>query len=459
MQKRVHFIGIGGTGISAIALILLARGWQVSGSDANQSNYFDAVTKAGAKTVVGHDPELVRQADLVVRSSAIGENDPDVLTAKAAGIPVLKRNAFLPVLTEGREVLAVAGSHGKTTTTAMLIEALRAAGEDPSFILGANIKSLGTNAHEGQSKLFVIEADEYDNMFLGLEPTISLVTNIEHDHPDFFPTEGDYLQAFKAFAVKTRQNGSLLLCGDDPLSQKLLLQLEDAPFKLLSFGFEAENDYHIANSRPEKSGRSFDLSFKARLLGRFTTQLPGQHNVLDAAAALVMVHQAGLSLKNAAWGLQNFTGSERRFEICYQKNGVTVINDYGHHPTQLKATLEASREAFPGATLWAVWEPHTFSRTESMQAAFTQSLESADRVIITKIYAAREADNGYTPQFIADQLHAKNGLYIPDFDDVAKTIASSQKGNDLIIVFSAGKGPEISRKIAAKLDESFEVKA
>ena len=459
MQKRIHFIGIGGTGISAIALILLARGWQVSGSDANPSNYFEAVTKAGAQTVLGHDPELVKQADLVVRSSAIGENDPDVLTAKAAGIPVLKRNAFLPVLTEGREVLAVAGSHGKTTTTAMLIEALRAADEDPSFILGANIKSLGTNAHEGQSKLFVIEADEYDNMFLGLEPTISLVTNIEHDHPDFFPTEADYLQAFKNFILKTRQNGTVLFCGDDRLSQKLLGQLEDAPFKVLSFGFGMENDYQIQNCLLNAPGRSFELTFKARSLGNFKTQIPGQHNVLDATGALAMVHQAGLSLKKAAMGLKNFTGSERRFEIFYQKHGVTVVNDYGHHPTQLKATLEAGREAFPGATLWAVWEPHTFSRTQSMQAAFSQSLESADRVIITKIYAAREANNGYTPEAIATQLHAKSGLYLPDFDDVAESIAHNQQGNDLVIVFSAGKGPEISRKIAAKLDEKLEVQA
>ncbi len=459
MQKRVHFIGIGGTGISAIALMLLARGWQVSGSDANPSTYFDAATLAGAKTVIGHDPELVKQADLVVRSSAISEQDPDIQTAKQAGIPVLKRSEFLPVLTEGKEVLAVAGSHGKTTTTAMLIETLRAAGEDPSFILGAKVKSLGTNAHEGQSKLFVIEADEYDNMFLGLEPTISLVTNIEHDHPDFFPTEADYLQAFKTFAMKTRGNGTLLLCGEDRLSQKLHAQLEDAPFKLLSFGFGAENDYQILNSQIMQTGRSFELSFKARSLGQFKTHIPGQHNVLDAAAALAMVHQAGLNLKKASKGLQNFTGSERRFDIFYQKGGLTLVNDYGHHPTQLKATLEACREAFPQAKLWAVWEPHTFSRTQNMQTAFTQSLKSADRVIITKIYAAREADNGYTPQVIADQLPEQNALYLPDFDTVAEAIIQGQHGNDLVIVFSAGKGPEISRNIAAKFDENLEMKA
>jgi UDP-N-acetylmuramate--alanine ligase len=459
MQKRVHFIGIGGTGISAIALMLLARGWQVSGSDANASSYFEDVTLAGAKTVIGHDPDLVKQADLVVRSSAISEFDPDVLTAKEAGIPVLKRSEFLPVLTEGKEVLAVAGSHGKTTTTAMLIEALRAAGEDPSFILGAKVKSLGTNAHEGQTKRFVVEADEYDNMFLGLEPTISLITNIEHDHPDFFPTEADYLQAFKAFALKTRGNGTLLLCGDDRLSQKLLTQLEDAPFKVLSFGFGAENDYQIQNSQTTQTGRSFELSFKTRPLGQFKTHLPGQHNVIDAAAAMAMINQAGLNLKKASKGLQNFTGSERRFDIYYQKAGLTLVNDYGHHPTQLKATLEACRETYPQATLWAVWEPHTFSRTQNMQAAFTESLKGADRVIITKIYAAREADNGYTPQAIADQLQAQNALYLPDFDEVADLVTQGQHGNDLVIIFSAGKGLEISHKIVAKFDENLEVKA
>ncbi|MEA4812798.1 MAG: UDP-N-acetylmuramate--L-alanine ligase [Anaerolineaceae bacterium] len=452
MTKRIHFIGIGGTGISGIALMLLERGWQVSGSDARHSSYFQAVSDAGAETVIGHEPAMVQKADLVVRSSAVADSDPDVISALEAGIPVLKRSQFLPELTQGRKVLAAAGSHGKTTSTALLIEALRSAGQDPSFILGAQLKSLGSNAHESKSELFVIEADEYDRMFLGLKPWISIVTNIEHDHPDCFPTEADYFEAFKQFVGKTQPGGSALLCGDDRLCRILKTQIGEVPFKVLSFGFGEENNYQICACELKQKGYAFELRFEGKSLGCFSTQLPGRHNVLNAAAALAAAFEAGADIKATGTGIANFQGSERRFDIIYQKNGVTLVNDYGHHPTQLKATLAAAREAYPNATLWAIWEPHTFSRTQSMEKAFFHSLEGADRVIITQIYAAREADNGYTPQVLADVLFEKNGLYLPNFDDVAETVASEQRGNDLVLVFSAGKGPELTRRIASRLD-------
>jgi len=236
-MKRVHFIGIGGTGISAIALMLLERGYQVSGSDTSDSAYFQKVTERGARTIIGHDPALALQADVVVRSSAIKDDDPEVQAARGAGIPVLKRTEMLPEVIADKQTIAIAGSHGKTTTTAMLVTLMTSFDLDPSFILGAEIKDLHTNAHWGDGPHFIIEADEYDYMFLGLKPTISVVTNIEYDHPDCFPTPESYMDAFQKFVLRTQPEGVALLCADDTGIQKLLEKLTNADFEVRTYGF------------------------------------------------------------------------------------------------------------------------------------------------------------------------------------------------------------------------------
>ena len=455
-MKKVHFIGIGGTGISAIALMLLEKGYQVSGSDVSDSIYFNAVTRQGAKTILGHDPQLAIQADLVVRSSAIRDNDPEVLAARKAGIPVLKRADFLPELTAGKQTLAIAGSHGKTTTTGILVCLLESLNLDPSFILGAGIKSLGTNAKTGQGAYFVIEADEYDYMFLGLTPAISVITNIEHDHPDCFPTPECYRNAFQSFLERTKSDGAAIVCGDDPGVVNLLETLPKNPVPLFTYGFSERCNYQISNWSWSGNSYDFSLAFTPTgeirtELGKFRMPLPGKHNLSNAAAALAVIHQLGFNLSEATKGLASYSGTDRRFDILANQDGIVVINDYGHHPTQIKATLQAARELFPTKTLWAIWEPHTYSRTQKMQTEFVNSLNLADRILITRIYAAREDDSGVTPEAIAQKLPDKKGLYLPDFEAIVDYLVNQIRKNDVIIVLSAGKGPEISASLIDRL--------
>lgn len=453
-MSKVHFIGIGGTGISAIALLLLEKGWQVSGTDKSASRYFDAVTAKGAYTLIGHSPELALKADLIVRSSAVRDDDPEVLAAREKGIPVLKRNEFLPNLTAGYQTLAVAGSHGKTTCTAMLVTMLLGVDMDPTFILGAQIRPLGTNAHAGSSDLFVIEADEYDHMFLGLSPTISLLTNVEYDHPDFFTTPDAYNQAFAAFIRRTQPGGTVIACTEDEGIRKLLAQEDFEDIKLLTYGYSPECTYRVEN--PHWNGDGYDFSLihtpSQQNLGDFRLKIPGRHNLLNAAGALAVLHQSGINPAGARESLANFKGTERRFDQVCHSGDTVVINDYGHHPTQLDLTLEAAHELYPDHRLWAVWEPHTYSRTDQMRTAFTKALQRADRVVILPTYAARETVETDTPRRIADDIPGSKASCFAGFAEAADFVAEQANGLNVVIVFSAGKGPEFAQMLCQRLD-------
>ncbi|MGB4594592.1 MAG: UDP-N-acetylmuramate--L-alanine ligase [Anaerolineaceae bacterium] len=448
----IHFIGIGGTGISAIALLLMERGYTISGTDMNDSRYFRTVTENGAKTALGHHPEMAVQAKLVVRSSAIKDDDPEVIAALKAGIPVLKRADILEFVTSGKQTLAVAGSHGKTTTTAMLITLLNAIGLDPSFILGAEIKALSTNAHKGEGEYFVIEADEYDYMFLGLQPKFSIITNLEHDHPDCFSTVESYLDAFGAFLEKTLPEGKALLCFDDPGVIRLMSRFSTQLDKVVTYGFNVNSDYQITQAEWKDTQAHFLLGYQGEPLGSFELGLPGRHNILNAAAGLALAHQLGLDLSQLTGALSHFEGTERRFDIVYNEDGIVIINDYGHHPTQIRATIQAARDLYPNKKLWAVWEPHTYSRTAALAVDFTRELRLADEVLITRIYAARETDTGLTPQMIADVL--PKAQYLPEFNEIIHEIRNGLKGNDVVLVLSAGKGPQLSADLISSLHQS-----
>ena len=419
-MKKVHFIGIGGTGISAIALLLLERGWQVSGTDRSASRYFDAVTAKGAYTLLGHSPELALAADVIVRSSAVHDDDPEVIAARENGIPVIKRNEFLPELTSG----------------------------------GAQIRPLATNAHAGTSDLFVIEADEYDNMFLGLNPKISLLTNVEYDHPDFFPTPADYYQAFAAFIRRTQPDGAVITCAEDEGVRNLLASNDFDGLSILTYGYATECTYRIEKVRWNGDGYDFSLVYSPdqEQLGEFVLSIPGRHNLLNAAGALAVLHQIGLNPSAASESLAEFVGTERRFEQVCHSGDTVVINDYGHHPTQLNLTLEAARELYPDHCLWAVWEPHTFSRTDRLQLAFTAALQRADRVVILPTYAARESVETDTPRQIAQEIPGSKGTYFTNFSEAADYIAGQATGLNVVIVFSAGKGPEFANMLCFRLD-------
>lgn len=449
-MTHVHLIGIGGTGLSAIARVLLEKGYQVSGSDRQASPLFVAVTQAGATTFVGHVGEQVAGADLVVRSSAVPEDNPEVQYALAHQIPVLKRSDFLAELTQGQDVIAVAGTHGKTTTTTMLIWMLIEMGLDPSFIAGGVVNQLNRNAHAGQGGYFVIEADEYDNMFLGLAPKIAIVTNVEHDHPDCFPTPLDYRKAFKSFLGKVRSDGLAFVCQDDPGAASLGEEMSPSE-TILTYGSQPEVNYQAVNNVVVDGWPTFTLMYGDEALGQVKLAIPGWHNVLNATGALGAIHQLGLDLPAAIRALAAFTGAGRRFEVLGEVNGVTIVDDYGHHPTEIRATLEAAHSHYPNHRIWAIWQPHTYSRTQSLEAQFIRALAIADRVGVLKIYAAREIDPGYSAKVIADALPAGKAAYLDDFEAATEYLLNEIKPNDVLIVFSAGDATQVSQSVYQQL--------
>ena len=456
-MRKVHFIGIGGTGISAIARMLIERGWQVSGSDVNSSPYFDAVTALGARTVLGHDPELAAQADLVVRSSAVKDSDPEVVAAIEHGIPVLKRSEFLPVLTQGYDVLAIAGSHGKTSTTAMLIHLLNNSDKEVNFILGSTIKGLDTNARSGSSPIFVIEADEYDHMFLGLNPMIAVITNIEYDHPDFFVTPEIYTQAFADFANKVRPEGMLLLCADDPGIQNMLETSDLLPNEVVSYGFSEFADYRIINHKVLPGGQRFEVCIDGSLVtGPFELNLPGKFNALNAVAAIATAHLYGIDMLDQKDIFSGFQGTSRRFDLKFQNDNWLIFDDYGHHPSQISQTIAAARELYPVHTIWAVWEPHTISRTKRLHKEFAQAIAQADQSVILKLFGARETDDSFSPQSFVSEANQKTCHYLPDNQAAIEHILTNRTGKDLVIVFSAGNGPGFTKMLCEQISREHQ---
>jgi UDP-N-acetylmuramate--alanine ligase len=455
-MTHVHLIGIGGTGLSAIALVLLERGYTVSGSDRQNSPLAQRVRQAGAQVFLGHSPENVRGADIVVRSSAIPDDNPEVQAALQAGVPVLKRADYLGRLMSDQTTIAVAGTHGKTTTTAMIAWVLAALEQDPSYIIGGVSANLGTNAHAGKGEIFVVEADEYDRMFLGLSPDLALVTNIEHDHPDCYPTAEEFYQAFSEFARRLTPDGTLIVCGDDPGASRLGREAAGWGVRVLSYGLQSqEYDYHTSVLEPDRTG---GYSFQASSAGRSVQvhlQVPGQHNASNALAALAAADQVGLVWDQAAQALEQFSGTGRRFEILGQVGGVTLIDDYAHHPTEIRSTLAAARSRYPRSRIWAVWQPHTYSRTRALLDQFRTAFEAADRVLVTEIYAAREAAprNGFSGKQVAGMIDRPQVEFTPALDQAAEFLLDHLESGDVVLVLSAGDAVRISAKVLEALQE------
>jgi UDP-N-acetylmuramate--alanine ligase len=455
-MTHTHFIGIGGTGLSAIARVLLERGEQVSGSDRTPSPLASSIENAGAAVVIGHSAENVRGADLVVRSSAVPDENVEVLAAQKAGIPVLKRVDFLGQLLNGILTIGIAGSHGKTTTTSMVAWMLHALGQEPGFIVGGEVQNLGVNAAAGDGDVFVIEADEYDYMFWGLSPTVAVVTNVEHDHPDCFPTAEDFAQAFIGYVDRIPQDGSLVACLDDPGAAQLLEYAESKGQHWLSYSIiNPDADYYAddLNSQPG-AGYKFDVLRDKEYVAQIRLLVPGKHNVLNALAAMAAADLLNLDLDEAAYSLGEFVGAGRRYEEYPEINEVLVIDDYGHHPTEIKATLQATRARYPGRRVWAVWQPHTYSRTMGWLERFGQSFVDADRVVLTGVYAAREVEpDGFSLANIAaaivhDQVHAEHSL-----DAVTDYLIEKITLGDVVIVFSAGDATQVSAGVLIALKE------
>jgi len=460
-MEHVHLIGIGGSGLSAIARILLERGVMVSGSDRQPSTVTEALQAAGAHVFIGHDAKNILGAGIVVRSSAVPDNNIEVQSALRAGIPVLKRSEFLGSLLEGYKVIAVAGTHGKTTTTAMLSWSLTALGQDPSYIIGGEAIDLGTNAHTGKGSHFVVEADEYDRMFLGLQPDIAVVTNIEHDHPDCYPTPEDFYQAFHLFADRLASQGTLLACIDDPGARRLLDEARRVGHHVRSYGLNhwAGQDGPNYAARDLKinplGGFSFDFVRPGNPSPEVHVALrvPGRHNVSNALAVMAVIDCLALPLDQAAAALGTYSGTGRRFEVRGESHGVTVIDDYAHHPSEIRATLAAARSRYPERSVWVVWQPHTYSRTRALLNDFATSFGDAEHVIVTDIFAAREDPpaNGFSSRDVVEALKHPRAHYLPDFSKVADFLMKGVHPEAVVLVLSAGDANRVSDLLLQKL--------
>ena len=463
-MEHVHFIGIGGTGLSAIATVLLERGYTVSGSDRQESPTTRHLEAIGAQVFIGHRSEQVANADLVLRSSAIADSNVEVQAALAAGIPVLKRENFLGKLMAGQQGIAVAGTHGKTTTTAMLAWLLIDLGRDPSYVIGSPSLDLGGSAHAGNGRFFVIEADEYDRMFLGIRPYVAVVTNVEHDHPDCYPTPRDFMHAFEVFVSQIEPGGILIACGDDPGAAKLIVKAQSNAQRVISYGIQAEElDYRASQlHRNRWGGFDFDVYRQdSERLASLHLRVPGKHNVLNALAAFSVGDYLGLNSIEVAKSLDQFRGTSRRFEMRGMVAGVTLIDDYAHHPTEIRATLAAARVRFPGQEIWAVWQPHTYSRTRTLMADFMKSFSDADHVMITEIFAAREKPpaDGFSARQIANAMASgteplnSDVYFAPDLDAATTLLLEHVGPGQVVLILSAGDANQISERLLQSLPE------
>lgn len=445
-DEHVHLIGIGGAGMSGIARILLQRGGSVSGSDLNDGRALDELRMLGARIDVGHDAAHVDGADVVVTSTAVPADNPEVLAARRASRLVLRRAEMLARLMEGQQAVLVAGTHGKTTTTSMTVVALQAAGRDPSFAIGGPLNESGTNAHAGGDPVFVAEADESDRSFLVYRPDLAIVTNVEHDHPDEFADLASVTQAFRGFADRRAVGATALLCADDPGARALAERIA-APVEM--YGTDARARYRTVI---REDG---ELSFRqdGDELARYQLTVPGHHNVQNATAALATCVLLGADPAAAAAGLHRFTGAARRFQVLGTAAGVTVVDDYAHHPTELRATLAAARSRTDGRVVLVV-QPHRYSRTQAFGVELGRAAAAADVVVVTDVYAAGEAPvPGVSGHLVADAARAAgaNVRHQGHLSDVIDELVDLVGDGDLVLVTGAGDVTQVGPALLDRL--------
>jgi len=454
---RVHFVGIGGAGLSAIARIMLARGLPVSGSDGTDSPVLEALRSAGARVSLGHDAAHVEHADTVVVSTAVHDDNPEYVEAVRRGLVVLPRSAALASVMAGRRVVAVAGTHGKTTTTSLLTVALQAAGADPTYAIGGELADTGTNADEGAGDLFVAEADESDGAFLVYEPYAAVVTNVEADHLDQWGTEEAYQEAFDRFAGRVDPDGFLVCIVDDPGAGRLATHAETLGRRVVRVGESPSADLRVADLVFEGTSSSFTVLDSGVELGRVTLRIPGRHYVLDAAAALATGLRLGFSFDELRRGLEGFGGTRRRMELKGEAAGVRVYDSYAHHPAEIAGDLAAARAVAGAGRVVVAYQPHLVSRTRLFGVAMGEALGAADEVVVLDVYLAREeADPEVTGALVADAvpLPAELVAFVPDFDAVPAEVVRRARPGDLVVTLGAGTvtqlGPVILTLLAGR---------
>ena len=451
-KLKIHFIGIGGAGMSGIARIMLAKGFSISGSDKNDSSLLTSLKALGAVIFIGHDAQNLGQAELVIVSSAIAEGNPELAAAKAKNIPVVQRANALAWLMSESTSIAVAGTHGKTTTTAMLTVALQSAGLDPSFAIGGTINTAGTNAHSGSGSIFIAEADESDGSFLAYQPTGAIITNIELDHVDHFANEAAVFEVFEQFVSSIKQDGFLVACGDDPGVKTLLKRINRSDLRIFLYGKDENNDFRMSKIALAPTTSTASISNTGKKLGELQLSLPGEHNLLNSLAAFAAATAVGAAEDKLIIGLKSFTGTRRRFELKGEVGGVKVIDDYGHHPTELTVTLIAAKNLAQSGRVLVVFQPHRYSRTAAFAPAFATALQIADFTFLLEVYAASEKPiSGVSSLLIVKNMTDAQVKFEPSMLTVVSEVAAMAKSGDVIITLGAGDVSSLGEPILQAL--------
>jgi UDP-N-acetylmuramate--alanine ligase len=448
MVEHIHFIGIGGVGMSALAILAKQKGYKVTGSDENVYFTDSMLKKNGIEWYKEFSEKNLKiKPDYVVISAAYDEKNPEVAEAKSKHIPIKFYSQMLGEIMSSYRGIAIAGCHGKTTTTAMAAFLLEKARLSPSFLIGCReAPDLHSNARIGEGEFFVTEADEYkraandlQSKFFDIKMEFAVITSIEMDHPDVFETEEDVYRAFYKFACRIPRNGLIVGCIDSPKVKKLALSLADR--KMETYGFSISADWRIVDYQLEAGKQIFTIKKAKQIYGPFELKIPGKHNVLNATAAIIVCLAAGVKAITLQKYLPEFSGVERRFQIVGERDGITVVDDYAHHPTAIKATLEGAKDFYPGRKIWAIFQPHTYSRTKELLEEFAKSFSSADEVVITDIYAsAREKSGRIHAKHLVEEAKKNHEKvrYISDLKEIEAFLRENTESGDVLIVMGAG---------------------
>lgn len=448
----VHFIGIGGISMSGLAEILLSRGFRVSGSDIKESPLTKRLSALGASIYIGHhESNISNDVELIVYTAAVHEENPEIIRAGALNIPIISRARLLGSIMENyHDAIAVSGTHGKTTTTSMIARALiNDNSKDATITVGGMLNDINGNLRIGHGDTFLTEACEYMNSFLEFKPSISLILNVEEDHLDFFKDINDIRASFKRFADITKDSGAVIISNRIDNYEDIVKQ---AKARVVTFGDEGADFYAKNISFDEKARASFDLYINKRLIKKVSLGVPGAHNVQNFLAALAACLEVNMNIYDAISYIEGFTGTDRRFEVRGEFNGVIVIDDYAHHPTEIRATLDAAK-SFAHNELWVIFQPHTYTRTKALFDDFVEVLSSCDHVIMADIYAAREKNTvNISSSMVADALVAKNvdAYYLDSFSKIEDFVQKKCKKNDMLITMGAGNIVEIADKLVGK---------
>lgn len=451
--KQIHFVGIGGAGMSGIARIMLSAGFSISGSDVKESAITQSLAAGGATIFIGHDAANVAGVDVLITSGAISANNVEVTAALVAGLQILSRAQALALLMEGKRSIAVAGTHGKTTTTSMLTVALQSAGLDPSFAIGGLINSSGVNAHLGSGDIFVAEADESDGSFTAYHPLGAIITNLELDHVDHFATIEDLFSIFLEFIGTIQSGGFVIAYTDDPGVTELLSRTTRTDISIVSYGAN-DADFQLSRIVLEPRASYARVSKTGTILPELHLTIPGLHNVFNATAALAAGERLGANVEDLIGGLQSFSGSRRRFEYKGTVDRIEVIDDYGHHPTELRVTLETARAYAAPGRVFVIFQPHRFSRTQAFATEFAQALELADLALVLEIYPASETPiPGVTSQLITRASDTATVLYEPSMLRAVEKVVQIAVPGDLIMTLGAGDVNSLAPVIIQALEE------